>query len=155
MFQWDFEISSVIPSSTLVICISVVPFVPFRGRGILTGGIKVNWRFKSKKKKWDRLVPQLDPTCVFKSWGYFRTTKIKTNRGFPGGTSGKESVCQCRKYKRCKFDPWVKKIPWRRKWLPTAVYLPGRIPSTEEPGRVQSLAPCSIRHDWATGHTHT
>ena len=50
-FQWDFEISSVIPSSTLVICISVVPFVPFRGRGILTGDLKVNWRFKSKKKK--------------------------------------------------------------------------------------------------------
>ena len=27
--------------------------------------------------------------------------------------------------KRCKFDPWVGKIPWRRKWQPTPVFLPG------------------------------
>ena len=37
-------------------------------------------------------------------------------------SSGKESACQCR---RCRFNPWVKKIPWRRAWLPTPVYLPG------------------------------
>ena len=36
-------------------------------------------------------------------------------RGFPGGTSGKEPVCQCRRLKRCRFDPWVRKIPWNRK----------------------------------------
>ena len=35
--------------------------------------------------------------------------------GFPGDTSGKELACQCRKHKRCGFDPRVKKIPWRRK----------------------------------------
>ena len=35
--------------------------------------------------------------------------------GFPGGASGKESACQC---KRHGFDPWVGKIPWRRKWPP-------------------------------------
>ena len=44
---------------------------------------------------------------------------------FPGGTSGKEPTCQCRKCKRRSFDPWVKKIPWRRKWQPTPVLLPG------------------------------
>ena len=27
--------------------------------------------------------------------------------------------------KRHKFDPWVGKIPWRRKWQPTPVFLPG------------------------------
>ena len=37
--------------------------------------------------------------------------------------SGKESACQCQ---RCKFRPWIRKIPWRRKWQPTAVFLPGR-----------------------------
>ena len=31
--------------------------------------------------------------------------------GFPGGTSGKEPNCQCRRFKRCGFDPWVGKIP--------------------------------------------
>ena len=46
-------------------------------------------------------------------------------RGFPGGTSGKEATCQCRRHKRCRFDPWVWKIPWRRKWQPTPVFLPG------------------------------
>ena len=30
---------------------------------------------------------------------------------FPGGTSGKEPACQCRRHKRCRFDPWVRKIP--------------------------------------------
>ena len=33
---------------------------------------------------------------------------------FSGGTSGRESTCQCRKPKRHGFDPWVGKIPWRR-----------------------------------------
>ena len=37
-------------------------------------------------------------------------------RGFPGGTSGKEPVCQCRRLKRCGFDLWVRNIPWNRKW---------------------------------------
>ena len=37
--------------------------------------------------------------------------------------SGKEPACQCR---RCEFDPWVGKIPWRRKWQPTPVLLLGK-----------------------------
>ena len=41
----------------------------------------------------------------------------------PGGASGKESTGQC---KRCQtFRPWVGTIPWRRKWQPTPVFLPG------------------------------
>ena len=44
--------------------------------------------------------------------------------GFPVGTSGKEPTCQCRRHKRCRFDPWVRKIPWRRKWQPTPLFLP-------------------------------
>ena len=31
--------------------------------------------------------------------------------GFPGGGSGKESACQCKRHKRLGFDPWVGKIP--------------------------------------------
>ena len=46
--------------------------------------------------------------------------------GFPGGTSGKEPACQCRRHKRCGFDPLVKKIPWRRAWQPTPVFLSGK-----------------------------
>ena len=47
---------------------------------------------------------------------------------FPGGSDSKESACRCR---RLGFDPWVRKIPWRREWLPT---LSERIPWTGEPG---------------------
>ena len=46
--------------------------------------------------------------------------------GFPGGTSGKEPMCQCRRHmRRCAFDPWVGKYPWGRARLPTPVFLPG------------------------------
>ena len=44
----------------------------------------------------------------------------------PRWHSGRESACQCRRHKRHKFDPWVGKIPWRRKWQPTPVSLPGK-----------------------------
>ena len=37
--------------------------------------------------------------------------------------SGKEPACQCR---RRRFDPWVRKIPWRRRWQSTPVFLPGK-----------------------------
>ena len=45
--------------------------------------------------------------------------------GFPGGTSGIEPICQCKTYKRHGFDPWVGKIPWRRTWQSTPVFLLG------------------------------
>ena len=43
--------------------------------------------------------------------------------GLPRCRSGKEFACQC---KKCGFDPWLKKIPWRREWLSTPVFLPGK-----------------------------
>ena len=43
--------------------------------------------------------------------------------GLPKWLSGKESTCQCRKP---RLDSWVEKIPWRRKWQPTPVSLPGK-----------------------------
>ena len=44
--------------------------------------------------------------------------------GFPDGASSRE---------RHGFNPWVRKVPWRRKWKHTPIFLPGRIPWTEEP----------------------
>ena len=41
----------------------------------------------------------------------------------PRWLSGEESTCRCRRY---GFDPWVGKKPWRMKWQPTAVFLPGK-----------------------------
>ena len=45
--------------------------------------------------------------------------------GFSGGTSSKEPACQCKRHERHGFDPWVRKILWRRAWQPTPVFLPG------------------------------
>ena len=43
----------------------------------------------------------------------------------PEVTTGQEPACQCRSHERHGFDPWVGKIPWRRAWQPTPVFLPG------------------------------
>ena len=51
-----------------------------------------------------------------------RITPSQPTNGLPGGLSSQESTCQCRKG---RFDPWVRKIPWRRAWQPTPVFLPG------------------------------
>ena len=42
----------------------------------------------------------------------------------PRWHNGKESACQCRRCQRCGFNPWVRKIPWSRKWQLTSVFLP-------------------------------
>ena len=44
---------------------------------------------------------------------------------FPGGASGKEPAYQCRRPKRCRFNPWVRKIPWRGAWQLIVAFLPG------------------------------
>ena len=43
--------------------------------------------------------------------------------GFPGGVSGKEPIRQCRRRKKCRFNSWVGKIPWRKACQPTSIYL--------------------------------
>ena len=54
-------------------------------------------------------------------------------------TSGKEPTYRCRRRKRRGFEPWVRKIPWRRAQQPTPVFLPG------EPHGQRSLAGYSPR----------
>ena len=68
----------------------------------------------------------------------------------PRWCSGKESSCQCR---RCKFDPWVRKIPWSRKYQ--LCILAWKIPGTEEPSRLQSMGLQRVRHNLVSMHTHT
>ena len=69
-------------------------------------------------------------------------------KGFLGGASGKEPACQWRRLERHGFDSWVGKIPWRRKWQPTPVFLPG------ETHGERSLAGYSP-WVWLSTHTHT
>ena len=51
-------------------------------------------------------------------------------RGLPRWLSGKESACNAGNE---AFDPWVGKIPWRRKWLLTPVFLPGKFHGQRSP----------------------
>ena len=51
------------------------------------------------------------------------TLTFKSNHLLPWWFNGRECACQCSRH---GLDPWVRKIPWRRKWQPTPVYLPGK-----------------------------
>ena len=57
--------------------------------------------------------------------------------------NGKESSCQ---YRRCRFDPWVGKILWRKRWQPTPSIVTWKIPWTEEPGGLQSMGSQRVKH---------
>ena len=65
---------------------------------------------------------------------------------FPGGSDNK-SVCL--QSGRPRFNLWVRKILWRRKWQPTAVFLPGKSHGRKS---LAGYSPwgCRVRHDWAT-----
>ena len=39
-------------------------------------------------------------------------------KGLPNGSQQEKICLQCRRHRRCSFDPWVGKIPWRRKCNP-------------------------------------
>ena len=51
-----------------------------------------------------------------------------------------------------RFDLWVRKIPWRRKWQSTSSILAWEIPWTEEPDGLQSMGSQRIGHDLAMQH---
>ena len=53
----------------------------------------------------------------------FRLQLIR-DRGFPGGSVVKNLPANAGYAKRLGFDPWIGKIPWRRKWQPTPIFLP-------------------------------
>ena len=68
----------------------------------------------------------------------------------PGGSSGKELACQRRTHRRRGFILLVRKIPWKRAWQPTPVFLPEESPWTEELGGLQSMGSKRVRHDLET-----
>ena len=56
----------------------------------------------------------------------------------------KEPACQCRRLREIWVDPWVRKIPWRRAWQLTPVFLPGE---SRGQGSLVGYSPC--------GHTES
>ena len=85
----------------------------------------------------------------------FFSVLLKTGDDMPGlpwWFSGKEFTCQCRRLRRHRFDPGIRKIPWSRKRQPSPVFLP------ETCHEQRSLAGYSlwdhrVRHDCVTEHT--
>ena len=67
--------------------------------------------------------------------------------GLPWWLSVKESACQCR---RGSFNPWVRKIPWRRKWQPTSVFLPGKSHGQRSLAGYGLWGHKGVRHNLAT-----
>ena len=68
----------------------------------------------------------------------------------------KKAACQCRRHKTCGFNLWVRKIPWRRKWQLTLIFLPGK---SHEQRSLVSYGPWSCKEldttEWMSAHTHT
>ena len=55
-----------------------------------------------------------------------KTTQLKDEglrQFFPGSANNKESTYQCRRHKRCRFNPWSGKTPLERKWHSTPIFL--------------------------------
>ena len=67
--------------------------------------------------------------------------------GFPGGISGKETICQCRRLKGRVFDPWGQEDSLEEGMASLSSILAWRIPWTEEPGRLQSMGSLRFRHN--------
>ena len=74
-------------------------------------------------------------------------TELKHIRGLPWCLSGKESACQCR------FNPWVGKIPWRRKCQPIPEFLPGKSHGQRSLSGYSPQSHKRVRHDLATKQT--
>ena len=74
--------------------------------------------------------------------------------GLPRWFSGQRICLQCRSHKSRKLDPWVRKIPLRRIWQPTSVFLPGK---SHGQRNLAGFSPWSHRigRDSLIGNTHT
>ena len=69
---------------------------------------------------------------------------------FPWWLSSKESACQ---FRRLRFNPWVRKVPWRRKWQPTPVFLPGKCHRERSLEGYSSCSHKRVRHELVTRTT--
>ena len=71
-------------------------------------------------------------------------TSYHQGQGFPGGLVVK--IPKCRRH---WFDPWVGKIPWRSKWQPTPVFLPGECHGQRSPVGYSLWSRKRVTQDWA------
>ena len=79
---------------------------------------KINWKYE------ESLYWSEDKRLEMVITGRLNYRDKFQEKAFPGGTTGREPTCQCRRCKRCGFNPWVGKMPWSSAWQPTPVSLP-------------------------------
>ena len=77
---------------------------------------------------------------------------LHRSQGFPAGSVFTEAACQCKRCKRCGFDRWVRKIPWRRKWHLTPRLLPGKF---HEQRNLAGYNPRDLKESDITEHACT
>ena len=78
----------------------------------------------------------------------------ENDKGPPGGASGKESTCPRRRCKRHRFNPRLRKISWKRKWLLTPVFLPGESHEQRSWWGCKELDTTEHTHTHTHTHTH-
>ena len=134
-------------------------------------GIFVIWQEVIEKKFLSRMSLQKRGQNIISNWWNYHSYsqsfivdlriwlleifKLILMSGLLRWCSGKESTCQCKRLRRFRFDLWVGKIPWRRAWQPTPVFLPGESLWTVEPGGLQSTESQRVKHNRDDGvHTH-
>ena len=71
------------------------------------------------------------------------------------GARGEEPTCQGRRHKSLRFNPWVEKIPCRRKWQPTPVCLPGESHGQRSLLGYSPRGHKRVGHNLATKHKDT
>ena len=79
--------------------------------------------------------------------GFAKELTFETRHKWQGASLVAQMVRICLQFRRPGFNPWVRKIPWKRAWQPTPVFLPGGSPWTEESGRLQSMESQRVGHD--------
>ena len=143
-------------TSSFPICIS---FILFSSLMIMTRASKIMLN-KSGESGHPCLVPHLrgnafsfSPLSMMLAVGLAYMTFIVLRyvpSGAPKWLSSKEHACQCR---RRGFSRWVRKIPWRRKWQPTPVFLPGKSRGQRSLEGYSPWGCKRVRHDLVTKTT--
>ena len=70
---------------------------------------------------------------------------LRIELGFPGGSV----VMNLPAMQEMRFSLWVEKMPWRKKWQHIPLFLPWKIPWTEESGGLPSLGSQRVEHNLA------
>ena len=103
-----------------------------------------------RRSSWPRDRTQISCISCTGRWVSYHFT---TGQPLPDGASSIKSPCQCR---RQGLDPWVEKILWRRKWLPTPVFLPGKFHGQRSLVGYSPWGHRRVRHDWRNlAHKHS